>query len=142
MMLDESGDQSIRLVTSRAHAFERVIAAAGRAAIRLLIRVQLGIDEEAVFEIVDTDLGRLPIGDGAQMTRDFQATLVCLLDRGTQFRAREMCVDLEGGHAPLRPISHGLTSILRTAEFLHLELLIPRPIYIVAVTVQLRPRNN
>ena len=65
MVLDEGGDQSIRLLASGSHVFERVIAGTGRAAVGLLIRIQLGIDEEAVLKIVDPNIGRLLIGDGA-----------------------------------------------------------------------------
>src|ERR1700720_1048501 len=71
------------------------------------------------------------------MPRDLETTLVCLLDRGAQFRTRYMRVDLERGHAAIRPIGHGLTRVLRPREFLHLEIWIVGPIQIGAGDVQM-----
>jgi hypothetical protein len=43
--------------------FERVITSAGAADIGFLVRVQPGIDEKSVLEVVDSDLRRFLIGD-------------------------------------------------------------------------------
>src|SRR5437764_9428158 len=66
------------------------------------------------------------------MTRNLQATLVGLIDRGAQFLASDVLVRLEGGHTTICPIGHRLTCILRPGELVHLE------IWIIAGAFQIR----
>src|SRR5712664_1698105 len=56
------------------------------------------------------------------MARNLETTLVCLLDRGTQFLTRDVLVRLERGHTAIRPIGYGLSCILRPGKLVHLEI--------------------
>ncbi len=140
MMPDEGCDQPIRLGGAGGHLFERVVTFALATRVGFLLGVQRGIGEESVLEIVYSDLCRFLIGDGAQMARNLQTTPVCLFDRGTQFRSRNVFVGLERGHAVIRPIGHGLSCVLRARELLHLEIWIIGSIQVGTSHVEMRAR--
>ena len=70
----------------------------------LLVRDEIRRREEAVLEVVDSEVRRLAIRDRAQMTSDFQASLVALLESRAQFVAREVHVRFERRRADPCPI--------------------------------------
>ena len=81
MMVDQQLDQRIRLRAARLHRQQRRRAGPLGAFVRLLARIELGVDEEAVLEIVDAQRHRLRIGDRAQMAGNLQIAPVRLVDR-------------------------------------------------------------
>jgi len=95
VVLDESRDQPLRFRASRRHVLDRVIASTVAARIWLLAGVELGVCGEAVLQVVDPHLDSLEVSYRAQMSRDLQAVLVCLVDRGTHFVLRNVRVRLE-----------------------------------------------
>src|SRR5467141_2381606 len=107
-MLDERCNQPIRLGTSGTHVFERVVTRAGGAGVGCLVGIQTGIDEKAVFEIVNPNLRRFLVSYRTQVASNFEATLVRFLDCSTQFRAGDMSVRLERRHPAVRPIGYRL----------------------------------
>ncbi len=141
MMTDELRDQSISFGTVGNHVLERVVAPARATRVRLLVGVERRIDEEPVLEIVDPDLDRFLVGDGAQVTGNLETAPVCCLDGRAQFLARNVRVRLERGHAAIRPKFDGLSSILRTRECANLEIT-TRPIQIGAGHVQMWARKR
>ena len=78
---------------------------AGR--VGLLAGVELGVDEEAVLEVVDAELDGFGIGDGAEVAGDFDAAPVGFVDRGLELGARDVHVGLEGGDALVGPEGDG-----------------------------------
>ena len=95
MMPHQRGDQPSRLGAARDCVLERVVASAVAALIRFLARVQLGVDEESVLEVVDPDLRGFRISYRAQMASNFHAMLVRLLHGGAQLLAGDVLVCLE-----------------------------------------------
>ena len=65
MMVDQQLDQRIGLRTARLHRQRGSGARVSRAVVGLLAGVELGVDEKAVLEIVDAELGRFGIGHRA-----------------------------------------------------------------------------
>src|SRR5262245_49793446 len=103
-MLDERREKTARLL--RAQVLEGVIAAT------IAAFVELRIDEEAVLQTVNTDLGRLLIRDRAQVSQYLHAPLVRLADHRLQLRTRDVYVRLDGGHPMVRPKVHRRTAIV------------------------------
>jgi len=60
---NERVEEPIGFGAARARVFERVVAPAGRARIWLLVRVERRIPEEAVFDVVDSDVRCFLVGD-------------------------------------------------------------------------------
>ena len=73
--------------------------AGARADVGLLAGVELGVDEEAVLEVVDAELGGFGIGDGAEVAGELEAELVGLVDGGLELGAGDVHVGLEAGGA-------------------------------------------
>jgi len=104
MMPDEGGDETIRLGNCR----ESYVQACSHLRWRCRCRASLS-GSRAVFSKNPCSRLSIPIStaslvsDRAQMARNLKATLVCRLDRGTQFLARDMRIGLERGHTAIRP---------------------------------------
>ena len=77
----------------------------GRADVGLLAGVELGVDEQAVLQVVDAEGGGLAEADGAEVAGDLEIALVRGVDGGLQLGARDVHVGLEGGDALGRPSS-------------------------------------
>src|SRR5438874_13477104 len=104
MMADEGCDQPLRRGAAGGRVLKGEVTSAGAAFIGLLVGIHFGIDEEAVFEIVDADLGRLRISDRTEMAGNLQSTLVRFLDRGLHFLASYILVRLAGSDAAVGPV--------------------------------------
>src|SRR5260370_24399262 len=122
MMPDQRRNQPVRLWAARRHVLERVVTSTVAAGVWFLPRVQLGIDEESVLEIVDPNLRSFRIGDRAQMAGNLESALVCLADRGAQLVTGDVFVCLERGHSPIRPVRNSLAGILWPGQLAHLEV--------------------
>ena len=72
------------------HLREGGSAGAAGADVGLLAGVELRVHEEAVLEVVDAELGGFGIGDGAEVTGDFEAAFVSFVDGGLELGAKVM----------------------------------------------------
>jgi len=84
VMRDEESDERLGFGGTCGHLREGGIAGGARAIIGRLAGVELGVDEEAVLEVVDAELGGFGIGDGAEVAGELEAVLVGFIDGGLQ----------------------------------------------------------
>ena len=116
MLADQFFDQSLGVRTGRIHVLEGGSASGGGADIRLLARIELGVDPETVLEVVDAEVRGFGIGDRTKVPGDLQSTAVGLLDGGPQLIAGDVHVGLERSRALVGPEGHGFTRVFRVLE--------------------------
>ena len=104
MMVDEELDEGGGAGAVGVHCGEGWIAGGAGADVGLLAGIVLGVDEEAVFEIVDADLGGFGVGDGAEVAGDFEVVGVGGVDGGFEFGAGDVHVGLVAGCALCGPL--------------------------------------
>ncbi len=86
-----------------------------------LAGIELCINYEAVFEIVDADGRSFAEANRAQMSGDFEPALVRLFHGGGQFSVRNVHVSLEGRNSHVGPIIDCLARIVRITQRKQLE---------------------
>jgi hypothetical protein len=122
MVADQQLDELLRLGAPGQGVLERVVSPARAAGVRLLVGVALGVDQEAVLEVVDAKLDRLRVAHRTEMAGHLEATAMHLLERGAELLAGDVLVGLEGGDAAVRPVGDRLPRIVRPAQLMHLEV--------------------
>src|ERR1700751_2828675 len=82
---------------------------------------KFGVDEEAVFQIVDAESSGLTETDGAEMASDLEPMTVRGLGRRCELVGRDVHVGLERGCAFRDPIFDGSPGVLGVRELTHLQ---------------------
>ena len=121
MVRYQQRDQRPRRIAARRHRRDGGIAAAVGAAVGCLARIELGVDPEAMLEIVDAERDGFGIAHRAEMSGDFEAVAVRFLDRGAKFGAGDVHVGLERGRTLRRPEADGGARVRRIGELVHLD---------------------
>src|SRR5215475_13802421 len=117
MMSNQSVKQIFRHRTIRVHMFERVVPLTIAANVRLLIRIELSIDEEAVFKVVDSHLRGFLVRHRTQVPSDLDSSFVRLINGSLQLCPRDVHVRLERRYPPVSPVVDSLPRIIRPTEF-------------------------
>src|SRR5205823_12932890 len=103
-----------------------------RALIGLFLGKELGVNQQAVFEIINSKRGGFAETDGAQVSGDLGATRVRGFYGGRQLFARYEIVDLEIVDALIEPIIDGADRVFRAAQLVQLERECPFAFYVRA----------
>ncbi len=82
VVVDEEFDEGGGFGAVGVHLEEGGVAGGAGAEVGLFAGIVLGVDEEAVFEIVDAGLGGFGIGDGAEVAGDLEVVRVRGVDGG------------------------------------------------------------
>ena len=87
----------------------------------LLPRIKLGIDQQAVFEVIDAEPSRFLETDRAQVPGDFRSPLVRGGDGRREFLRSDEHVSLEIVDAFIEPEIYRLGRVIRSRELVHLQ---------------------
>src|ERR1700733_14021657 len=87
----------------------------------LFAREKLGIRQNAVFEAIYAHVGGIRKSDGTKMSGDFETLAVRLVNGRLQFFGRDVHVGFEPGDALRRGSVHGVASLVRVRERMHLR---------------------
>ncbi len=91
MLLHQKIDQRLHAGAVHIQILQRLLRT-GRAQIGQLGLVEIGHHTESMLQIVDAQLGRLAIGERADMAGDFQPTGMGRIDQAALLSARVMLV--------------------------------------------------
>jgi hypothetical protein len=114
-------------------------AALAGAGVRLLVRDEIGGGQEAMLEVVDSQVRCFRVCHRTQVAGDLQAAVVGLLDRRAQRGTRDVHVRLEGGRPHVGPIPHLTPCVVGVLERVHLQKRI-RPVQVRRGGVDCGPR--
>ena len=121
MMGDQERDQRLGLIAIGRHRRQGGVAFAFGAGVGLLAGIELGVDPEAMLQIVDAQRGGFRVAHRAKMAGEFQAMAVRLFDGGAQLGAGDVHVGLVGSRALRRPEGDGGACVRRIGELVHLD---------------------
>src|SRR5271170_291371 len=121
VVVDEELDKCGGVGAVGIHCSEGGVAVGAGAEVRLLAGVVLRVDEEAVLEVVDADLGGLGVGDGAEVAGDFDVVCVRGVDCGFELGAGDVHVGLVAGDALRGPVVDECAGVVGAGEVVHLD---------------------
>ena len=118
---DEELDESFGVGAVGVHLGEGGVAGGARAVVGLLAGVELGVDHEAVLEVVDAGFDGFGVGDGAEVAGEFEAVLVGGVDGGFELGAGDVHVGLVAGDALRGPEVDEVAGVVGAFELVHLD---------------------
>ena len=121
VVVDEEFDECGGVGAVGVHVGEGGVAGGAGAEVGLFAGVVLGVDEEAVLEVVDAGLGGFGVGDGAEVAGDFEAVLVGGVDGGFELGAGDVHVGLVAGDALRGPVVDEVAGVVGAGEVVHLD---------------------
>ena len=121
VMVDQEFDERGGVLAVGIHVGEGRIAGSAGADVELLTGIILGVDEEAVLEVVDACFDGFRVGNGAEVASNFEVVRVCGIDRGFEFGAGDVHVGLVAGGAFGRPVVDEDAGVVGTSEVVHLD---------------------